>query len=108
MKLRIDPEKISYRIDLDELELLLKQGTLQEITPLPEASLTYKIICLPAGSSPDFQARDGEYILSLSKDVMEDHKAALPSLKGIINEFDDSVIVALEINLKKKIKHSLE
>lgn len=108
MKLRIDPEKISFRLDFDELEHLLERGEILETTALPEGSLSYKVIALPAGSSPEFQAKNGAYILSLPRDIIEDHKAALPSLTGIITDFGGSVIIALEVNLKKKLKHSLE
>lgn len=107
MKLRIDPEKISFRINFDQLEKLLEQGQILAITALPQGHLTYKIICLPAGSPPEFQASDRAYILSLPRDVIEGHKAALPCLKGIITEFDGGVKVTLEVNLKKKLKHSL-
>ncbi len=108
MKLRIDPERISFRIDFDELDMLLDLGEIQEVTPVPEGRLSYKIICMPAGSTAAFWVRDGAYILSLSKDVIENHKAALPSLKGIISEFAGGTKVSLEVNLKKKLKHSLE
>lgn len=108
MKLRIDPDKISFRIDFDELEQLLEKGKLQETTALPEGSLTYKIICMPAKSSPEFLVRDGDYVLSLARDVIEEHKTALPSLKGVVNIFGRNAKVSLEVNLKKKLKRSLE
>lgn len=112
MKLRIDPEKISFRLDFDELEQLLNEGEIQETTELPEGSLTYKVTCSPEGSATDFQAGDGAYTLSLARDVIEDHKAALPSLKGIICTFPTrsggKIKVSLEVNLKKKLKRSLE
>lgn len=111
MKLRIDPEKISFRLDFDELEQLLEQGGMQEVIALPEGNLTYKIICLPAGSAPAFQAGAETYSLSLARDVIEDHKSALPSLKGIIVKFPtrngSKINVSLEVNLKKKLKRSL-
>ncbi|PCI51067.1 MAG: hypothetical protein COB49_03025 [Alphaproteobacteria bacterium] len=112
MKLRIDPEKISFRLDFDELELLLDKGEIQEITKLPKGRLTYKVICLPAGGTARFQAEGSACILSLPQNVIKGHKAALPSLKGITTEFDgqngSKIKVALEVNLKKKLKHSLE
>jgi len=106
MKLRINPEMICFRIDFDELDRLQNMGEIQETTALPEGKLTYKVICLPAGSPPAFQAENGAYILSLSRDVIENHKADLPCLTGIITDFSNSVKVSLEVNLKKKIKRS--
>ncbi|MBL4893660.1 MAG: hypothetical protein JKY59_02130 [Emcibacter sp.] len=111
MKLRIDPEKISFRLDFDELEILLREGVIQDSTPLPESHLKYKVITLTAGSKATFQATNGAYILSLPRDVVEAHKATLPSLKGIVTAFpcqNGDLLVSLEINLKKKLKHSLE
>lgn len=112
MKLRIDPDKISFRIDLSELEQLLDKGKIHGQTPLPKDSLSYTLIRLPPGSDARFQAQDNSYILSLPQDIIEAHKATLPSLKGIITLFPcqngDSLQVALEVNLKKKLKHSLE
>ncbi len=107
MKLRIDPEKISFRIDFDELEKLLNEGEIKETTALPHGNLVYKVICLPAGLESDFQAADGAYILSLARNILEDHKSALPSLKGIKSEFNGKATVTLEVNLKKKVKRSL-
>ena len=107
MKLRIDPEIISFRIDFDELEYLLEKGHIQEVTPLANGNLRYQVICLPAGSAATFQTGNNAYILSLSKDIIEAHKATLPSLKGIITKFDGGVNVSLEVNLKKKLKRSL-
>ena len=111
MKLRIDPEKISFRLDFDELEYLLNEGQIKARTPLPEDCLNYKIIVLPDGSEADFQAASNSYILSLPRDVIEEHKTTLPSLKGIVTDFPcekGELIVSLEVNLKKKLKHSLE
>ncbi|MCF6215879.1 MAG: hypothetical protein L3J58_06865 [Emcibacter sp.] len=110
MKLRIDPKKISFRLDLDELDLLLTQGDIMEKTNLPQGCLTYKIICLPAGSSPIFTADKGDFTLSLAQDVIENHRGNLPSLAGIISEFPsqkgDIIQVSLEVNLKKKIRRA--
>lgn len=112
MKLRIDPEKISFRLDLDEVEKLLDQGELQEKTPLPEGHLVYKIICLPTGAAAEFQAGEDAFTLLLARDVIETHIASLPSLQGVISQFSAQngarLDVALEVNLKKKLKRSLE
>ncbi|MBL4767475.1 MAG: hypothetical protein JKY94_07105 [Rhodobacteraceae bacterium] len=112
MKLRIDPKKISFRLDLDELEQLLEQGEIEENTALPVGHIRYRVTRLPAGSPPKFQADPSGYHLSLARNILEDHKAALPSLKGIVcvfaTEKSGQINVALEINLKKKLKHKLE
>lgn len=107
MKLRIDPEIISFRIGFDELEYLLEKGNIQETTPLADGNLRYEVICLPAGSEARFQSSNNAYILSLSKDIIEAHKDELPSLSGIATEFDGGVKVSLEVNLKKKLKRTL-
>lgn len=112
MKLRIDPKKISFRLDVEELEHLLEQGEIEAKTALPVGHIHYRVTCLPAGSRPKFQADPSGYSLSLAQDTLEDHKAALPSLKGIVcvfaTENAGQISVALEINLKKKLKHKLE
>jgi len=112
MKLRIDPKKVSFRLDLDELTELLNQGEVRAETPLPEGKLSYKIICLPPGSAPDFQAEKNSFSLYLARDTIEAHKASLPSLQGIQCQFStrggDRLDVSLEVNLKKKLKRSLE
>ncbi|VAV94244.1 hypothetical protein MNBD_ALPHA02-1965 [hydrothermal vent metagenome] len=112
MKLRIEVGKISFRLDFDELVRLLTDGDIQQKIDLPQGQLSYIISVLPTGSPADFQTRDGVYILFLARDVIEDHKSALPALKGIVNHFatekGGEITVALEVNLKKKVKHSLE
>jgi len=116
MKLRIDPKKISFRLDLDEVGILLKEGRLQAKTPLPDGELCYEIICLPPGSPSDFQTdfQKGSNIFTLwlARDIIEAHIARLPSLRGIICRFPtrdgDMLDVSLEVNLKKKIKRSLK
>ena len=112
MKLRIDPDKISFRLSFEELELLLDQGEIQERISLPVGHFSYRVTRLTAGSPPKFQTGPSGYRLSLARDTLEDHKAALPSLKGIICDFatesDGQISVALEINLKKKLKHKLD
>ncbi len=119
MKLRIEPGKIGYRLDFDELERLLAEGQLEEKLALPRGHLTYRVICRPAGAKATFetneqggeQAGGARFTLSLARDALEDHKAALPSLKGIVSVFaganQSPVEVSLEINLKKKIKRAL-
>lgn len=111
MKLRIDPESISYRLDFDELEKLLAEGQLVETLALPEDHLTYRVTCLPHAAEASFQAQDQTFHLTLSRDSLLEHKAALPSLKGIIHSFPTqkggTLDVSLEVNLKKKIKRSL-
>ncbi|VAX05125.1 hypothetical protein MNBD_ALPHA03-531 [hydrothermal vent metagenome] len=108
MKLRIDPKKISFRLNLGELDLLLTQGDIMERTNLPQGCLIYKIICLPAGSPPIFTAGKGNFTLSLAQDVIENHRGNLPSLAGIISEFPSReggiIQISLEVNLKKKIR----
>jgi len=110
MKLRIDPKKISFRLDLGELDLLLTQGDIMETTSLPQGCLTYKIICLPAESSPIFTTGKENFTLSLARDVIENHRGNLPSLAGIISEFSSReggiIQVSLEVNLKKKIRRA--
>ncbi len=110
MKLRINSEKISFRLDFGELDLLLTQGEIIETTRLPHDCVTYKIICLPAGSSAIFTAGGGHFTLSLARDVIENHKGELPSLAGIISEFPcrdgGTIQVSLEVNLKKKIRRA--
>ncbi|NOZ42199.1 MAG: hypothetical protein GXP02_03400 [Alphaproteobacteria bacterium] len=112
MKLRIDPERISFRLDLEQAKTLLERGKFEQATPLPDGEITSRIICLPAGSEAGFQAGDNVFTLSLARDVIEDHIASLPSLHGIVTQFStaggNSFEVALEINLKKKLKRSLK
>lgn len=112
MKLRIDPGKISFRLDLDEVKTLLEEGKLRTETPLPDGELHYEIICLPPGSPSDFQADGTGFTLWLARDIIEQHIARLPSLQGIICRVPardgDLLEVALEVNLKKKLKRSLE
>ena len=111
MKLRIEPGLISYRLDFDELEQLLDQGQLEQDVPLPDSILSYRITCLPEGAKTTFQAGGQTFSLALAKDIIEEHKAALPSLKGISTIFPaqngGTVEVSLEVNLKKKIKRAL-
>lgn len=107
VKLRIDPDNISFRLDFYELGQLLKDGEIKQTTALPGGWLTYKVICLPPGSAPGFQADGAVYCLSLAQNVIEEHKAALPSLKGIVNDFGHRTTVTLEVSLKKKVKRSL-
>jgi len=112
MKLRIDQERINFRLDFDELVHLLDQKKLQETVQLPNGSLSYKVVCLPAGSAPDFQTTGDSMTLSLAHDVIEGHKSALPSLQGIVCHFParngGRIEVSLAVNLKKKLKRSLE
>lgn len=111
MKLRLEADKICFRLDFPELERLLDRGEIQERTDLPEGGLTYRIICSPQGTAPSFKTDGEHFTLSLARDVIEEHKAALPSLKGIGGEFSTQnggrLAVTLEVNLKKKLKHSL-
>ncbi len=111
MKLRIEPSKICFRLDFEELEHLLAHGEIQEKIALPHSQLIYKVIGLPNGSAPDFQVKDALYALSLPKDMIEDHKAALPSMDGIIYEFPclngENIKISLEINLKKSRKRAI-
>jgi len=105
MKLRIDPSKISFRLDFDELMHLKTHGDIQEVITLPQGHLTYKVISLPAGGAPEFEVAGPLYTLSLPQDMIAAHHAALPSLDGIICCFPcqqgGTITVSLEVNLKK-------
>lgn len=110
MKLKIEPQKISFRLDMTELDQLLRDGEIADNTPLPTEKLAYQVVCLPPQSEPSFQNDDMILTLSLPRDKVEAHKAELPSLRGIATEFatpNGPVTVTLEINLKKKLKRSL-
>jgi len=106
MKLRIDPDKICFRLTLGELNHLLDQGEIKEVVTLPNGCLTYQVICLPEQSNAEFTGDTQNYTLSLAREVIENHKENLPSMDGIISKFpcrDDGVItVSLAVNLKKK------
>ncbi len=115
MKLRLEADqrsnKIGFRLDYDELTALLTSGEISECLALPDAHLSYTIVCLPAGSKAEFTTNEYSFNLSLARDVIESHRAELPCLKGIVTEFpghDGSrLMVSLEVNLKKKLKRSL-
>jgi len=112
MKLRLDPEKISFRLDLPELDQLLEQGQISEELHLPDHTLTYRIISLPEGAMPTFTSENTLWCLSLPRDQMISHKSELPSLTGIVTRFTTTqntpLDVALEVNLKKKLKRQLD
>ncbi len=120
MKLRLETEhdqghdqgKIGFRLDFDELTALLSSGEISQRLALPDGYLSYKVICLPAGSKAEFTAYEQSFTLSLARDVIENHKAGLPSLKGIVTDFPDRnggrLTVSLEVNLKKKLKRALK
>jgi len=90
---------------------LLASGELSERLTLPDGFLSYTIVCLPAGSKAEFTTYEQSFTLSLARDVIENHKAELPSLKGIVTDFPDRnggrLTVSLEVNLKKKLKRTL-
>ncbi|PHZ84534.1 DUF7009 family protein [Paremcibacter congregatus] len=112
MKLRIEPDKISYRLDLFELDSLLEDGEISTATALPQGEISYRILCLETGKAPAFTVVDQTFTLCLARDVLLAHKADLPSLNGVITTFPTQtghrLDVALEINLKKRRKHQLE
>ncbi len=116
MKLRLEADhdqgKIGFRLDFDQLTLLLASGEISETLALPDGHLSYRVICLPAGSKAEFTAYQQSFTLSLARDVIESHKAELPSLKGIVTDFPDRnggrLTVSLEVNLKKKLKRALK
>lgn len=112
MKLRLDPDKISFRLDLPELDLLLERGELLENLHLPDRTLTYRIIAQPEGTEAGFSSEPNLWVLSLPRDKLIAHKTELPSLTGIVTQFttaqNTTLHVALEVNLKKKLKRRLE
>lgn len=111
MKLRLQPGKVSYRLELDDLDRLLEKGKLQQDIILPTGHLYYDVVCLPAGAPPQFEACDYRLSLALPRDRLIAHKADLPCLKGIIISFPTPagphLDVALEVNLKRKRKHQM-
>ena len=112
----MEPGLICYRLDFDELEQLLTQGQLEQSLALPKGELHYRVFCLPKEEKAVFQTEQMNssqmiFSLSLARDTIEAHKAALPSLKGISHFFtcqnSDDLEVTLEVNLKKKVKRGL-
>ena len=52
MKLRIDPDKISFRLSFEELELLLEQGEIQEKVSLPVGHFSYRVTSFSGRVAP--------------------------------------------------------
>ena len=85
MKIKLTKQSIRFRIDLSELEDLLKRGELRQKLYLSEsATLTYWIKCVERSKPMRLFASPKKWLLEISTEALDSYKKTLPNKQGLI------------------------
>jgi hypothetical protein len=99
MNLRFEKQHIRFRISNNELDVLLKEGILNEVLSLPQSQeISYSVKLVDEETSLKYNPNN--LTLNLNQSSTKKHKDELPSREGITGEF--------EIENGKTLKYSFE
>ncbi len=103
MNLRLEHDTLRFRITLRELDLLLANGSLTAVTPLPGGSFRYAVE-LVDGDHWEITGDPRGLLLRLPRLDLLGHKASLPSKQGIsrtLNANGGMLDVRVEVDVRR-------
>lgn len=104
MNLRFENDRVRFRVNRDELDRLLTNGSLTGATPLPGATFRYAIE-LVEGEHWELVGDLRQLQLRLPRLEVLGHRASLPSKEGISRTITASggvLDVAFEVDVKRR------
>ena len=102
MKLRLENSHVCFRISREEMDALIKDGVIKSST----MGLTYSVRIDENIAAPSLSYNNNNFILTLTPQAVIEHKEALPSKEGIVEEvglYDGSAVrVSLEVDVRSR------
>ena len=102
MKLRLEDNKVCFRINREELEDLIGSGSIGSVT----AGLSYCVKSDDKIITSDLIYGDNKLILFIPLQLVVKHKGELPSKEGIVtnikSENSNHIIASLEVDVRSK------
>ncbi len=102
MKLRLENNHICFRISREELDILIAERAISSCT----IGLSYSVKIDEKAKSTLLNYSDNNFTLTLPPQVVIEHREALPSKEGIVEEVNTSdgstIIVSLEVDVRSR------